>query len=104
MDIRPPRLTVIEDGVATIIGYPCFPCARKILSKNVGRLRYIGTYDNALGFEHVRELCDQKGVTMEFVDVSAVFNTLQKALNFLQGPGGPFKKMPKITLALEEEK
>ena len=97
-------LSRIEDGVATIIGYPCFPCARKVVGKNIGRLRYIGTYENALGFDHVKELCEQKGVTIEFVDVSEVFNTLQKALDFLQGPGGVFRKMPKITLKLEEGK
>ncbi len=97
-------LSRVEDGVATIIGYPCFPCARKVVGKNIGRLRYIGTYNNALGFEHVRELCEQKGVVMEFVDVSVVFDTLQKAINFLQGPGGALRNMPKITLALEQEK
>jgi len=95
-------LSRIKDGVATIIGSPCLPCARKVISKNIKTLRYIGAYDNALGFEHVRELCDQKGVAMEFVDVSEVFQTLQKALNFLQGPGGAFRKMPKITLNLEK--
>ena len=97
-------LSRIENGVATIIGYPCLPCARKVVSKNIKMLRYIGTYDNALGFEHVRELCDQKSVVMEFVDVGEVLNTLQKALNFLQGPGGPFRNLAKITLKSEEEK
>lgn len=97
-------LSRVKDGVATIIGYPCFPCARKVVGKNVKKLRYIGTYENALGFDHVKDLCVLKGVVLEFVDVSEVFQTLQKAINFLQGPGGAFRKMPKITLALEEGK
>ena len=96
-------LSRVENGVATIIGYPCFPCARKIVGKNVKRLRYIGTYENALGFDHVKELCDQKGVTIEFVDVGEVFQTLQKAIDFLQGSGGPFRNMKKITLKLEKK-
>lgn len=95
-------LSRISGGVATIIGSPCFPCTRKILSKNIKKLRYIGTYENALGFDHVKELCQQKGVTLEFVDVSEVFKTLQKALDFLKGPGGLFREMSKITLKFEE--
>ena len=91
-------LSRIKDGVATIIGNPCLPCARKVVSKKIKKLRYIGTYDNALGFEHVREICYQKNVTMEFVDVSEVLFTMQKAIDFLQGPGGLFRKLPKITL------
>lgn len=97
-------LSRVKDGVATIIGYPCFPRARKVIGKNIRRLRYVGTYENALGFEHVKELCEQKDVIIEFVDVSEVFQTLQKALDFLQGPGGPFRKMPKISLKSEKEK
>ncbi len=97
-------LSRIENGVATIIGNPCFPCARKILSKNVKKLRYIGTYHNAFGGDHVKELCEQTGATMEFVDVSEVLKTLQKAVDFLQGPGGPFRNLDKITLKFEEGK
>src|SRR3989338_2722229 len=93
-----------KNGVATIIGNPCYPCVRKVVSKNVKTLRYIGTYNNALGFDHVRELCKQKSVNLEFIDVTEVLTTLQKAVNFLQGPGGPFRNIPKITLKYEEEK
>jgi len=97
-------LSRIKNGVATIIGNPCYPCVRKVVSKNVKTLRYIGTYNNALGFDHVRELCKQKSVNLEFIDVTEVLTTLQKAVNFLQGPGGPFRNIPKITLKYEEEK
>lgn len=97
-------LSRIKNGTATIIGNPCYPCARKVLSKNIKKLRYIGTYHNPLGGDHVKELCDQKGVTVEFVDVSEVFQTLQKAIDFLQGPGGPFRNNPKIALKFDGEK
>lgn len=97
-------LSRIEGGTATIIGNPCYPCTRKLLSKNPKRLRYIGTYHNPLGGDYVKELCDQKGVTLEFVDVGEVLITLQKALNFLHGPGGPFRNNQKIVLKFDEEK
>lgn len=97
-------LSRIKDGVATIIGTPCLPCANKVLSKDVKRLRYIGSYNNALGGGFIKELCDQKNVILEFIDVAEIFGTLQKAINFLQGPGGPFRNLAKITLKLGEEK
>lgn len=97
-------LSRIKNGVATMIGNPCYPCARKIIGKKIKKLRYIGTYKNALGFDHVKDLCEQKGVTMEFVDVSEVLTTLQKAIEFLQGPGGLFRNNPKIVLSFDEEK
>lgn len=97
-------LSRIKDGVATIIGNPCYPCARKLLSKNVKKLRYVGTYDNSLGGNHIKELCEQKSVILEFIGVDEVLETLQKAIRFLQGPGGPFRNMKKIELKLEKEK
>lgn len=97
-------LSRIKDGVATVIGTPCLPCANKVLSKKVKRLRYIGSYNNALGGGLVEELCKQKGVVLEFVDVNEILKTLQKAVDFLQGPGGPFRNLAKIALKLEEKK
>lgn len=91
-------LSRIKGGVATIISNPCYPCARKILSKNIKKLRYIGTYHNPLGGDHIKELCEQKGVILEFIDIDEILGTLQKAINFLQGPGGPFRDMEKIEL------
>lgn len=96
-------LSRIKDGVATIIGNPCYPCARKLVSKNIKKLRYIGTYHNPFGGDHVAELCRQKDVVLEFVDACVVLNTLQKAIDFLHdGPGGPFKNYPRIVLKFEE--
>ena len=94
----------IKEGTATIVGSPCYNCVRKILSKKIKRLRYIGTYSNPLGGDKVEELCRRRNVTIEYVDVKEVLKTLQKAINFLQGPGGSFKDLPKIMLKLEEEK
>jgi len=95
-------LTRINGGVATIIGTPCYPCARKVVTKKVKRLRYIGTYNNALGGNLVEDLCRKRGVILEYVDAKEIIKTLQKAIDFLQGPGGAFKNLPKIILRLEE--
>lgn len=97
-------LARIKDGTATIVGSPCYNCARKILTKKVKRVRYIGTYSNPLGGNLVEGLCRRRGVILEYVDVKEVLKTLQKAIKFLQGPGGAFRKLPKIVLKLEEKK
>lgn len=99
-----PDLTLINGGVATIIGTPCYPCARKIVTKKIKKLRYIGTYSNALGGNLVEELCRKRGVILEYIEVKEIIKTLQKAIEFLEGPGGIFRDLPKITVKLEGEK
>jgi len=93
----------IREGTTTIVGSPCYNCVRKILSKKIKRLRYIGTYDNPLGGDKVEELCRRRGVVVEYVDVKEVLPTLRKAIEFLQGPGGAFKNLPKIMIKSEEK-
>lgn len=95
-------LSRIEGGVATIIGTPCLPCARKLISKKIKKLRYIGDYHGSIGGEQVADLCKEMGTELECVSREKVLMTLQKALNFLQGPGGMFKEMPKIKIITEE--
>ena len=93
----------IREGTTTIVGSPCYNCVRKILSKKIKRLRYIGTYDNPLGGDKVEDLCRRRGVVVEYVDVKEVLPTLRKAIEFLQGPGGAFKNLPKIMIKSEEK-
>ena len=69
-----------------------------MIPKKIKRLRYIGTYNNAAGGDLVEGLCEENGVTLEFVDVNEVLAALQKALEFLQGPGGPLKNLPELSL------
>ncbi|MEK7147188.1 MAG: hypothetical protein AAB772_02955 [Patescibacteria group bacterium] len=98
-------LTRINGGTATIISNPCYPCARKLIAKKIKRLRYVGAYyKNAAGGDLVAELCKEKGVILEVVDINEVLMTLQKALEFLQGPGGPLKDFPEIQLVLLNRK
>lgn len=96
-------LARLKDGEVTMIGSPCFPCARKLIGRGIKRLRYIGVYPNALGHDLVQDLCRKKNVRLEFVNVSEVLETLKKALEFLQGPGGPLKDWPEIELKFTKE-
>lgn len=93
-------LTRINGGTATIISTPCYPCARKLIAKKIKRLRYIGVYNNATGGNLVEALCEENSVIFEFVEIDEVLMTLQKALAFLQGPGGPLKDLPQLELVL----
>lgn len=88
----------VKNGTATIVGSPCYPCARKVVSKKIKKIRYIGTYDNALGGNLVEELCRERGIALEYVGVEKVLKTLERALAFLQGPGGPFRNLPNIEI------
>lgn len=93
-------LSQIKNGTATMIGNPCFPCARKLIGKGIKKLRYIGSYSNALSADKVIELCKRQDVEFEFVELRDVLETIRKAINFLQGPGGPFKDWPEIKLEI----
>lgn len=95
------NLERIEGGVVTIVGTPCYPCARKLASKKPARIRFIGEYKNSQGAHLVKELCERRKIKLEQVYLHEVIATLQKALNFLQGPGGPFKGLPQIDIIRE---
>ncbi|OGD33291.1 hypothetical protein A2833_00965 [Candidatus Azambacteria bacterium RIFCSPHIGHO2_01_FULL_44_55] len=96
-------LTRIRNGIATIVGSPCYNCVRKLLTKKIKHLRYIGTYNNPLGGNKVEELCRRRGVTLEYVEPTEVLKVLQKAIDFHQGPGGLFRNLPKIDIGLVKE-
>jgi len=81
----------VEGGTAVVLGSPCFPCARKLIGKGIARIRFIGTYENSVGKEDVKDLCMRKNVELEYVHIQSILLTLEKALNFLCGSGGPFK-------------
>lgn len=91
-------LARIKNGMATIVGSPCYNCVRKLLTKKIKRLRYIGTYSNPLGGNKVEELCCRRGVILEYVEPKEVLRVLQKAIDFHQGPGGLFRNLPKIDI------
>lgn len=87
-------LTKVEGGTVTVVGNPCYPCARKLVALKPARVRYIGDYKNALGGGLVEDLCQKHSVKIERIAVKDVIDQLRKAIAFLQGPGGPFKDLP----------
>ncbi|MBI5045864.1 MAG: competence protein ComE [Candidatus Niyogibacteria bacterium] len=84
-------LSRVKGGIVTIIGSPCFPCARKLAALGPKKIRYIGTYGNAQGGKLVSELCKRRGITLEYITVEEVLASMKKAMEFAQGPGGPLK-------------
>jgi dCMP deaminase len=91
-------LEKIAGGTVTIVGTPCYNCARKLVSKKPARLRYIGEYENAQGQEFVETLCESHGVALEYITPDEVLAELERALEFQQGPGGLFRNLPKIRI------
>lgn len=91
-------LKLIEGGTATILGTPCYPCARKLVGMGIQRITYIGSYDNSLGKEELTQLFSEKTVQVRQIEPKELLYMLQKALNFLQGPGGPLRDLPRIAL------
>jgi dCMP deaminase len=92
------NLSLVEDGTATMLGSPCYPCARKLIGKGIKRLRYIGAYENSLGGSEVEKLCRNRGILFEFVKPEEVLCTLQKAFDFLSDSGGPFKDLGRMMI------
>jgi dCMP deaminase len=88
-------LSRLHNGTAYILGRPCYPCARRLVSVGIRRMVFVGEYENAEGGDLVSALCRQKGVKLDWVEDFNFAAILQKAINFLQGPGGPFKDLKK---------
>jgi len=61
----------------------------------------IGDYKNSLGAENVESLCGGNGISLRVAGFDFV-EVLRKAIEFLQGPGGPLKDSAKIKIAEEE--
>lgn len=91
-------LSRIEGGVVTVVGSPCLPCVRKLAAKNPRRVRYIGAYQNSQGGGLVKDLCKERGIELEYMPIEKILETFNKAMKFLQGPGGPFKDLKKIKI------
>ncbi len=88
----------LKAATARTIGTPCYNCAKKLITVGVKKIEFIGDYENALGGTEIENLC--AGHKVELVcakdfDFLKVFN---QAINFLQGPGGPLKDLPKMKL------
>jgi len=80
----------LKGGIATILGTPCYNCARKLISAGVGRIEHIGAYYNGPGSENIFVLFQQvKGLSWCNIKIETLACTVQKAMKFSsQLPGG----------------
>jgi len=94
-------LARLKGATAYIIGRPCYHCVRKLISVGIKEIEFIGDYKNSLGAENVESLCGGNGISLRVAGFDFV-EVLRKAIEFLQGPGGPLKDSAKIKIAEEE--
>lgn len=85
----------LKGATARILGTPCFECTRFLVSNGIKRIEFIGVYENSKGKDMVYEFCRESRVEVSSVKVGFV-KILQRAVDFLQGPGGPLKDFPDI--------
>ncbi|MEK9175414.1 MAG: hypothetical protein AAB795_02350 [Patescibacteria group bacterium] len=89
----------LRNGIATILGTPCYSCVRKLISKQVKRLEYIGTYNNAQGSEHLKALFDESKSDVVCISVDELIATISKAIAFSKNPpGGMLKDFPNLSV------
>ena len=72
----------LSGGTATVLGTPCYPCARKLVSRNIGRVEYIGSYSNAQGKEYIDELFKNGNVECIIIPIERLVETLDKSIKF----------------------
>lgn len=81
----------LKSGTATVIGTPCYSCARRLVSVGVRQVEYIGTYENAEGIEELDALFHSAQVECLRFGSEDLFGVLMKAFAFSSNPGGIFK-------------
>lgn len=82
----------LKGATAYIIATPCINCVKKLLQAGVARIEFVGSYSNALGKEHIEELCRQKGVPIAAQDMDWE-KLFQEAFDLLSQPCGAFHKL-----------
>lgn len=89
----------LRGGIATILGTPCYSCARELISLRVSRLEYIGTYDNGKGSEYLEALFRDSKSEIVCIIIYELLATITKALSFsINPPGGMLKNFPNLCL------
>jgi dCMP deaminase len=99
------NLNRLRGGVARIIGSPCYRCVRRLINNGIKEIEYLGSYPNAEGFKFVKELCARHKVKISSIEFSSSFPLiLRRAINFLEGPGGPLENLIEIKLIVVDLK
>lgn len=82
----------LNGATVQIITTPCINCVKKLLQAGVARIEFVDSYANALGREHIEELCQKRGVPLIAKDMDWE-KLFQEALDLLSQPGGAFHKL-----------
>lgn len=80
----------LHGGIATILGTPCYNCARKLVSVGIKKIEYVGSYDNGAGSENISALFDAvPEFSWHSISIEMLGRTVQKAMKFSSElPGG----------------
>ena len=81
-------------GTAVVLGTPCYKCAIKLVQVQVKKIEYYGTYANAQGAEHIKELFARAKVEWSCYPKEELVEFLKKGIGGLQSTGGALKDFP----------
>jgi len=81
-------------GTAVVLGTPCYKCAIKLVQVQVKKIEYYGTYANAQGAEHIKELFEKAGVEWSCYSTEELMMFLSKGIGILRSKGGALKDFP----------
>jgi len=82
----------LDGATARIVATPCINCVKKLLEAGVARIEFVGSYSNALGREHIEELCQQRGVPIVVKDIDWE-GLFQETFDLLGEEGGMFHRL-----------
>lgn len=85
-------------GTATILGTPCYPCARKLVSVGIAKVEYIGSYKNAQGVDYLEALFERANITKLHINPTELVLIMIKSIEFAKGPGGPLASFSGLEL------
>ena len=54
----------IRDGQAIVTATPCLNCAKDLAEEGIKRIDYVGSYNNSLGKQYVKEFAKHKGIEL----------------------------------------
>ena len=78
-------------GTAVVLGTPCYKCAIKLVQVQIKKIEYYGTYANAQGSEHIKDLFGQKKIEWYCYPKEELMVFLGKSMGVLQSVGGALK-------------
>lgn len=81
----------LMSGTATILGTPCYPCARKLVSVGIARVEYIGNYKNAQGTGYIEELFERAKIAKFHIEPTELVTIIIKSIEFAKSTGGPLE-------------